>query len=73
MYDFEIFVLLNVNREINKWKINICELFFNIITVTFNIQCNILKIIVIYFFEIIFNVKKINVIFSLILNNFKTH
>lgn len=73
MYDFEIFVLLNVNREINKWKINICELFFNIITVTFNIQCNILKIIVIYFFEIIFNVKKINLIFSLILNNFKTH
>lgn len=73
MYDFEIFVLLNVNREINKWKINICELFFNIITVTFNIQCNILKIIVIYFFEIIFNVKKINLIFSLILNDFKTH
>lgn len=73
MYDFEIFVLLNVNREINKWKINICELFFNIITVTFNIQCNILKIIVIYFFEIIFNVKKINLIFFLILNNFKTH
>lgn len=73
MYDFEIFVLLNVNREINKWKINICELFFNIITVMFNIQCNILKIIVIYFFEIIFNVKKINLIFSLILNDFKTH
>lgn len=73
MYDFEIFVLLNVNREINKWKINICELFFNIITVTFNIQCNILKIIVVYFFEIIFNVKKINLIFSLILNDFKTH